>query len=86
MVLAGGFGSFLNKKSAADIGMIPAKLLNVTCSVGNAAGEGAVSVAISMAAREELRWLQSETQYVELLTYSGFSQAYIEEMCFPESV
>lgn len=86
VVLAGGFGSFLNKKSAADIDMIPAKLLNVTCSVGNAAGEGAVSAAISMAAREELRWLQNETQYVELSTYSGFSQAYIEEMCFPESV
>lgn len=43
VILAGGFGSFLNKKSAAAIGLIPEELEPVTISVGNAAGEGAVS-------------------------------------------
>ena len=34
VILAGGFGSFLNKKSAAAIGLIPGELLDVTVSVG----------------------------------------------------
>ena len=54
VILAGGFGSFLNKKSAAAIGLIPEELEPVTISVGNAAGEGAVSAAVSEAARQEL--------------------------------
>lgn len=82
VILAGGFGSYLNKKSAAAIGMIPAELLGVTYSVGNAAGEGAVSAAVSMAAREELKRLQNEMQYVELSTHPGFSDAYIDEIYF----
>ncbi len=47
VILAGGFGSYLKKESAAAIGLIPKELLPITESVGNAAGEGAVSAAIS---------------------------------------
>ena len=81
VILAGGFGSFLNKKSAAAIGLIPEELEPVTISVGNAAGEGAVSAAVSEAARQELGRLQ-EMRYVELSTHKKFSDAYMEEMFF----
>ena len=82
VILAGGFGSFLNKKSAAAIGLIPEELEPVTISVGNAAGEGAVSAAVSEAARQELDRLQQEMRYVELSTHKKFSDAYMEEMFF----
>lgn len=82
VILAGGFGSFLNKKSAAAIGLIPEELEPVTISVGNAAGEGAVSAAVSEAARQELGRLQQEMRYVELSTHKKFSDAYMEEMFF----
>ena len=82
VIRAGGFGSFLNKKSAAAIGLIPEELEPVTISVGNAAGEGAVSAAVSEAARQELARLQQEMRYVELSTHKKFSDAYMEEMFF----
>ena len=82
VILAGGFGSFLNKKSAAAIGLIPGELLDVTVSVGNAAGEGAVSAALSGEAREELARLQKEMRYVELSTHKKFSDEYMEQMYF----
>ena len=60
VILAGGFGSFLNKKSAAAIGLIPEETRAWSRStVGNAAGEGAVSAAVSEAARQELGRLQA---------------------------
>jgi len=82
VILAGGFGSFLNKKSAAAIGLIPSELLDVTVSVGNAAGEGAISAALSGEAREELARLQKEMCYVELSTHKKFSDEYMEQMYF----
>lgn len=82
VILAGGFGSFLNKKSAAAIGLIPQELETVTVSVGNAAGEGAVSAAVSQDARAELDCLQKEMRYVELSTHKKFSDAYMAEMFF----
>lgn len=82
VILAGGFGSFLNKKSAAAIGLIPSELLDVTVSVGNAAGEGAISAALSGEAREELARLRKEMRYVELSTHKKFSDEYMEQMYF----
>ncbi len=82
VILAGGFGSFLNKKSAAAIGLIPSELLDVTVSVGNAAGEGAISAALSGEAREELARIQKEMRYVELSTHKKFSDEYMEQMYF----
>ena len=67
---------------AAAIGLIPGELLDVTVSVGNAAGEGAISAALSGEAREELARLQKEMRYVELSTHKKFSDEYMEQMYF----
>ena len=82
VVLAGGFGSYLDKESAAKIGLIPQCLLNVTESVGNAAGEGAVSAAISAAARNKLAELKNSMHYIELSTHPDFPECYMEQMEF----
>lgn len=85
VILAGGFGSYLKKESAAAIGLIPKELLPITESVGNAAGEGAVSAAISKKAREQLSIIQKSMHYIELSTHPDFSQEYMNQMDFDGS-
>lgn len=85
VILAGGFGSYLKKESAAAIGLIPKELLPITDSVGNAAGEGAVSAAISKKAREQLSIIQKSMHYIELSTHPDFSQEYMNQMNFDGS-
>lgn len=82
VLLAGGFGSFLNKESAAKIGLIPKELLPVTEAVGNAAGEGAVFAAISNDARNHLLEIRSEMHYLELSMHPAFSNLYMECISF----
>lgn len=82
VLLAGGFGSFLNKESAAKIGLIPKELLPVTEAVGNAAGEGAVFAAISNDARNHLLEIRSEMHYLELSMHPAFSDLYMECISF----
>lgn len=82
VILAGGFGTFLNKENAAAIGLIPRELLSVTEAVGNAAGEGAVSAALSEKARKRLNVIKSSMKYIELSTARSFSDMYVEKMFF----
>ena len=82
VVLAGGFGSYLDRESAAAIGLIPRELADVTEPVGNAAGEGAVSAAVSKEARKKLKDLKSCMQNLELSTHPDFSEYYLQQMEF----
>ena len=78
VLLAGGFGSFLNKESAAAIGLIPKELLPVTEAVGNAAGEGARLAAIAKAARVHINKIQKKMRYLELSMQPSFSEIYMD--------
>lgn len=82
LILAGGFGTYLNKESAARIGLIPKELLPVTQAVGNAAGEGAISAAISKEAREQAKKIREHMYYIELSMHLEFSDAYMDLMYF----
>ena len=78
VLLAGGFGSFLNKESAAAVGLIPKELLPVTEAVGNAAGEGARLAAIAADARDHVKKIQKKMQYLELSMHPFFSEIYTD--------
>lgn len=85
--IAGGFGSYISKKSAAAIGLIPAELLDRTESVGNTAGLGAMTCALSSMSEENFRdcgKIKDLTEYIELSTDSFFNMKYMDEMRFPE--
>jgi uncharacterized 2Fe-2S/4Fe-4S cluster protein (DUF4445 family) len=82
VVICGGFGSFMDRESAAAIGLIPPVLLPVTESVGNAAGEGAVSAALSGKARQKLSEIQKSMRYIELSTHPDFAEEYMQQMEF----
>lgn len=94
--LAGGFGNYLDQKSAARIGLIPEKLLKKTVSVGNAAQKGAIATAYIYEdhdSKTETKILNkdiinktnaiiSTMAYIELSTYPGFDEMYVSHINF----
>lgn len=80
--LAGGFGSYLDRRSAARIGLIPPVLEGRVAAIGNSAGAGAKAVLLSAVALEEAVWLAKSTRYVELSARADFQQAFMEKMLF----
>ena len=82
LVLAGGFGSFMDKQSAARIGLFPESMLPVVQVMGNTAGEGAALALYSKTDREKLKHIRNCCEYVELSTHPVFNEQFIELMTF----
>lgn len=82
LVIAGGFGSFLNIDAAARIGLFPAELKHVAKSIGNTAIEGAMALLINVEAREQERRIAEMAEYIELSTELRFNQYYVDCMMF----
>lgn len=80
--LAGGFGSFIDKKAACDIGLLPKKLFDKIHTVGNAAGMGAIRLLLNGQSIETLHELTQKFSYYELSGDAFFQDDYIEQMCF----
>jgi uncharacterized 2Fe-2S/4Fe-4S cluster protein (DUF4445 family) len=81
--IAGAFGTYINRESAQNIGMIPEfNLLNVE-QVGNAAGTGARMALLSMEKRNEAQKIPSRVEYIELSTHPEYNQAYIDALMLP---
>lgn len=82
LLVAGGFGSFLNIEAAARIGLFPEELLDRASSVGNAAVEGASLLLTSDEARAEVSDIAQSAEYIELSTCAAFNSFYMECMAF----
>ena len=78
--IAGGFGSVLDKHSAAGIGMIPAELVDRTVAIGNAAAGGAMIAATDPNAEKRLDEIAKSMRYIELSSDENFSDEYIRQM------
>lgn len=65
LTFAGGFGNYIDKASAAAIGLFPQELLDKAKEVGNAAGNGAVSAALSQEAWERAMDISGDMRYIE---------------------
>ena len=81
LVIAGGFGSFLDKNSALRIGLLPQVLPERIRHVGNAAGAGA-ALALTQEGERRLRALTERCEYLELSSSRVFMDRYIESMMF----
>ncbi|MDR1217138.1 MAG: ASKHA domain-containing protein [Oscillospiraceae bacterium] len=81
-ILAGGFGSYMDKDSAAGIGLFPKSFLPVARSMGNTAGEGAALALCSSEARSQLSGIRARCEYIELSTSPVFNEQFIEQMMF----
>ncbi len=84
VVLAGGFGSHIDPKSACRIGLIPRELDGKIVSVGNVAGAGAVAFLLSAEAREAMKTISQKSEYTELSGDAFFMEAFVDEMMFEE--
>ena len=84
LFIAGGFGSFLDPKSAAEIGMFPAELADKTETLGNASLAGAGMALLDEAARARLYDIQRACRYIELSGDADFNDEYPEQMAFYE--
>lgn len=82
--IAGAFGNYMNPRSAAMIGMIPASLLEKITPVGNAAGEGAKIALLNKAERQEMDQMTRCMEFVELAVSPEFQDCFVDELCFPE--
>lgn len=82
LTFAGGFGNYIDKASAAAIGLFPQELLDRAKEVGNAAGNGAVSAALSQEAWERALDISGDMRYIELASYPHFDEMYVEHMNF----
>lgn len=83
--LAGGFGSFLDERSAVRIGLIPRELADRIIVSGNTSGAGAVATCLSVGSLASCDSITGLCTYVELSSSADFNDAYIERMMFPEN-
>jgi len=84
LYLAGGFGSFLDPHSAADISMLPKELTEKTTVLGNASLTGASTALTDKGTRSRLRDIQRACRYIELSGDRDFNEEYPEQMFFYE--
>jgi len=83
VILAGAFGSFINRKSATAIGLFPDCELENVRAVGNAAGDGARMALLNINKRKEADLESAKVEYVELTTRPAFKKEYARAMYFP---
>lgn len=82
LYLAGGFGNYIRRESAAAIGLLPASMLQRIVSVGNSAGQGAAAALLSDRARSDLTGLSARCRYIELSGHKRFQDHFIDCMMF----
>ncbi len=84
LYIAGGFGNYLNKKSAAKIGLLPCTLAQNSETVGNAALAGAAMLLLNVSLKEKAQLIASRAEILELATNKGFSEHFMMGMMFEE--
>ena len=83
VVLAGAFGSYIDRESAAVMGLFPDCALECVQAVGNAAGDGARIALLNVDKRREADKVAREVEYVELTVESDFDKVFSQAMWFP---
>ncbi len=82
VVMAGAFGTYIDKHHALAIGMLPECDPDIVTSVGNAAGDGARFALLSLEKRREAAWAAQKVEFVELATDPDFQKEYVQAMYF----
>ena len=82
LLIAGGFGSYLNKVNAIRLGLIPNLPHNRIKIIGNAAITGAKLALISQDQRRRGQTVASEIQHLQIAETPDFQAQFIEAMIF----
>jgi uncharacterized 2Fe-2S/4Fe-4S cluster protein (DUF4445 family) len=83
IILAGGFGSFIDKEKAMLIGLIPDCELSNVYAVGNAAGDGARIALLNIEKRNEIDTVTRKVERFELPTDPEFQNQFMLATSFP---
>ena len=83
VVLAGAFGSHIDKEASLTLGMFPDCPIEKVYAVGNAAGDGARMALINKSKRteadEKARWVE----FLEIATDPAFEREFMQAMHIP---
>lgn len=82
LLLAGGFGSYINKENAIRLGLIPNLSVEKIKFIGNAAIVGARLALISREARTSADRIPQITQHIQVANTSDFQTQFMEAMFF----
>ncbi|MDE3091426.1 MAG: DUF4445 domain-containing protein, partial [Chloroflexota bacterium] len=83
IVLAGAFGSFIDKVKAMGMGLFPDCELKNVYAVGNAAGDGARIALLNTDKRDEANGIARKVEYIELTVEKDFEKQFMWAMHFP---
>jgi len=83
VILAGGFGSYIDKEKAMLIGLIPDCELDNVYAVGNAAGDGARIALLNVEKRNEIDAVTRKVERFELPTDPEFQNQFMLATSFP---
>ncbi len=86
LILAGGFGSYIDKTKAMLIGLIPDLPLEDVYAVGNAAGDGARIALLNIEKRHEAAEVVQTVQRFELPTDPEFQNQFMLALNFPHMI
>ena len=86
IVLAGGFGSYIDPKHAMILGLIPDCDLAQVIAVGNAAGDGARMILLDRAKRQEAQWAARWVTYIETAVEPSFQEEFVGAINIPHAV
>jgi len=85
VVLAGGFGSYINPKHAMILGLIPDCDLAKVQAVGNAAGDGARMALLDKTKRDEAKWAARWVTYIETAVEPSFQDEFVGALGIPHA-
>ncbi len=84
VVIAGGFGSYIDSTNAQRIGLLPPVGTGKIVTAGNAAGKGALGVLMHTGEAEQVEVIRRCAHYIELSSSLVFQERYVEQMFFGE--
>jgi uncharacterized 2Fe-2S/4Fe-4S cluster protein (DUF4445 family) len=83
VILAGAFGSYIDKESAALLGLFPDCEPEKVYAVGNAAGDGARIALLNANKRKEADEIARQVEYIELTLAPDFDKVFAQAMWLP---
>jgi uncharacterized 2Fe-2S/4Fe-4S cluster protein (DUF4445 family) len=83
LMLAGGFGNYINIESAVRIHLLPELPVERIRYVGNAAALGAQMALLSETERDRALAVARSIEHVSLAARPDFQDVFIEAICFP---
>jgi uncharacterized 2Fe-2S/4Fe-4S cluster protein (DUF4445 family) len=85
IIVAGAFGTFLDKSDMKTLGMIPTDAVNGIEMAGNAAGAGAVMTLCDASFRKKAEEMVSDITIVDLASDPEFHASFVHRLSFPEA-